>query len=73
MPKKKGERVVDMTTSVRVNKKIQEWLKFLNEVTDKSMSEILEAMIKEKYPDIEALMAEYERTKKSINKKMGEE
>lgn len=69
MAEPKGKKAVERTTNIRVDKEVQAKLVFLSQLTDKTMSEIIESLIGEKYPAIKDDMEQWEQTKRDISKK----
>jgi hypothetical protein len=68
----KGKRAVERTTNIRIDKQLQAKLIFLTQLTDKTMSDIIEMLVDEKYPTIQADMEKLEKTKRDITKKYDE-
>ena len=73
MPKRKGQKAVERTTNIRVDKQLQAKLAFLTQLTGKNMSEIIETLVDKEYPSIQDDMAKLEKTKRDIAKRLGGE
>lgn len=63
---KKGKRMVD--TNVRMTKPTHSRLKYLTEVMGLTMSEIVDAMIYEKYPDIDSKISAREKEAEELRR-----
>ena len=69
--KQRGQRAVERTTNIRVDKELQAKLIFLTQLTGKNMSEIIEDLVAKEFPTIAEDMEKLEKTKRDITKKYG--